>query len=139
MANPTAQWKGDNIGEIEMLLMFHDATAVKDGDRCYIMAEGLSITLNLGDSLIREGDQLGVIRPAIDAPDPEITWTGQNVEPMARFLAGYKIRVELRGSTLSIHDLQGREPPAVLTPGDKLIERGGKVVVSKAGKGHRLQ
>lgn len=139
MSNPTAQWTGNNIVEIQQLLRFHDAIALKDGDRCYISAEGLNITLNPGDRLIREGDRLGVLRPATAAPDPEITWTGNNVEPMAQFLGGFEIRVELFGNTLFIHDLHGREKPARVNPGDKLIKHGGRVIVSKAGKDHRIQ
>lgn len=139
MAQPTARWEGDNLREIEVLLRLHDAKAYAHGETLHISGQGIYITLSPGDSLIREGDRLGVLRRVVDASDPEIIWTGVNVTDMARFLSGYEIRVELFGNTMFIHDLQGREKPARLEPGDKLIERGGQLIVSKAGRDHRIQ
>jgi hypothetical protein len=139
MSNPTAQWRGDNLAEIQTLLRRHDAVAEKYGDQVLITGEGLALTLNLGDQVVVSGDQLGVIRPATKTPDPEVTWTGDNVFEMSRFLSDFEVRCELFGRTLFIHDLQGREKPARLDPGDKIISRNGTPVVSKAGQHHRLQ
>lgn len=138
MANPTVQWKGDNLSEVEHLLRDHEASATKLGEVCYIMGEGLSIKLEPGDRIILDGDQLGVSRPAMKLPDPEVTWTGNNVYEMSRFLSDFQVGCELRGNTLYIHDLRGREKPARLDPGDKLINRNGTPVVSKAGRDHRI-
>jgi hypothetical protein len=139
MANPTVQWKGDNLLEVERLLYSHEAVATKHGDVLVITGEGLGIMLNLGDQLVLDGDQLGVIRPPSKVPDPEITWDGNNVFEMSRFLADFEVWCELKGNTLYIHDQARREKPACLNPGDKLINRNGMPVVSKAGVHHRLQ
>ena len=139
MPNPTVQWKGDNLAQVQNLLRLHEATASKQGDLLMVVAEGLALTLNLGDQLVINGDQLGVIRPASKLPDPEITWDGMNVIEMSRFLSGWDVRCELRGNTLYIHDTKGRDKPAVLNPGDKLINRNGTPVLSKAGRDHRIQ
>lgn len=139
MAQPTARWEGDNLREINHLLRLHDATAYAHGETLHISGKGIYITLSPGDSLIRDGDRLGVLRRPVEAADPEITWTGMNVGPMAEFLSGYQIRVELFGNTIFIHDLNGREKPVRIEPGDKLIERGGQLIVSKAGRDHQIQ
>lgn len=85
MANPTVQWNGDNLPEVERLLRLHEASAFKHGDQLHILGEGLSILLNLGDQLIIDGDRLGVLRPPTKAANPEITWDGNNVFEMSRF------------------------------------------------------
>lgn len=139
MANPTAQWNGDNLAELQHLLRLHDATAAKYGDQVLITGEGLAVTLNLGDQVVISGDQIGVIRPATKTPDPEVTWDGNNVFEMSRFLSAFEVRCELKGRTLFIHDLRGIEKPARIEPGDKVISRNGTPVVSKAGKHHILQ
>lgn len=139
MPRATVEWKGDNVKEIERVLRNHVVRAEKAGDRCVITgADELNLVLNLGDRIAVEGDRLGIFRKTPEAaPDPEVIWTGTNVDTMARFLQGYAIRVELIQDMLFIHDLNGKEKPARLNPGDKLIERGGMLIVSKAGKDHR--
>ena len=139
MALQTIRWNGENLAEVKRLLQMHTANASKHGDILCITDEGLGITLNLGDELLLNGDQLGVRRPVTNVPDPEITWDGNNVFEMSRFISGWKVRCELKGNTLYIHDLSGREKPACLNPGDKLIDRNGTPVVSKAGRDHRIQ
>jgi hypothetical protein len=134
---PTAQWNGDNAQEIEHLLRHHVARADKDGDCCHIIGlQGLDIRLNPGDRLVVEGDRLGVLRTAITAPDPTITWEGANVPEIARFLSTFKVRLDVIGNTLFIYG-EGENAPAVLNRGDRLIQRQGMIVVSKAGKEHR--
>lgn len=134
----TVEWTGDNVVEIERLLTDHVVRAEKAGDQCHIQgADELSLTLNLGDRIAVEGDRLGIFRKDAVRPDPEVTWTGTNVEEMARFLSGYEVRVELIADVLCIHDARGQEKVAIVNRGDKLIERGGMLIVSKAGKDHR--
>lgn len=139
MANQTIRWNGENLAAVKRMLEMHTANASKHGDVLCITDDGMGITLNLGDELILNGDQLGVRRPAARLPDPEITWDGMNVYEMSRFVSQWRVRCELRGNTLSILDLEGRNKPAVLNPGDKLIDRNGTPVVSKAGRDHRIQ
>lgn len=136
MADPTVRWNGENLAEVQHLLRSHEATAVAHGDVLVITGEGLGIMLNVGDELIRSGDQLGVVRPPTKTPDPEIMWTGHNIPEMSRFLSDFEVWCELRGMTLHIHDKRRIEKPARLDPGDKLIVRNGRPVVSKAGRDH---
>jgi hypothetical protein len=135
----TIRWNGENLAEVQRLLQAHTVHASKHGDILCIIDEGLGITLNLGDELLLNGDQLGVRRLEVKLPDPEIIWDGNNVFEMSRFLSGWGVRCELRGTTLYIHDMSGREKPACLNPGDKIIDRNGTHVVSKAGRDHRIQ
>jgi hypothetical protein len=135
---PTAQWKGDNASEIEHLLREHVARADKEGDLCRIRGiDGLNISLNLGDRLVVEGDRLGVLRTVKAAADPTITWDATNLAAIAQFLRAYKVRFDVVFETLFIYG-EGESQPAVLNKGDRLIERKGIIVVSKAGKGHRI-
>ena len=65
---PSAQWKVDNLPEIEDLLESHVAVVETSGDQLRIRGPaGLEIVLAPGDCLIREGDRLGVLR----VPDVE--------------------------------------------------------------------
>lgn len=139
MSRATVEWKGDNLKEIEHVLRRHVVHAEKEGTRCLITgADEMNLSLELGDRIAVEGDKLGIFRRnPVNQPDPEVIWTGSNVEQMARFLQGYEVRVELIADVLCIHDANGREKPAILNRGDKLIERGGMLIVSKAGKDHR--
>lgn len=134
---PTAEWTGDNATEIERLLRHHVARADKDGDRCRIRGiDGLDITLNLGDRIVIEGDRLGVLRTVKVGADPTITWNGLNLGEVAKFLNTFQVRLDVIGVSLFIYG-KGEPQPAVLQPGDRLIERKGMIVVSKAGKDHR--
>ncbi len=138
MANPTVKWTGDNLKDVERLLRRHDAQAYKHGDVLHITGEGLYISLSLGDQLILDGERLGVIRPATKVAETEIIWDGNNVFEMSRFLSPFNVRCELIGRTLLVHDMTRGEEPARLEPGDKLIERGSMIVLSKAGKDHLI-
>lgn len=134
---PTAQWTGDNLAEIERLLREHLVRADKVGERCHLVGLGLNTALDLGDSVVLEGDRLGIIRATGPIADKEVTWTGANVQAMADFLRDYKVRVDTIGPTLHLYG--GNDPkPLVLHRGDKLIERHGTIIISKAGVGHRV-
>jgi hypothetical protein len=135
---PTAQWKGDNAQEIEHLLRDFVVRADCDGDRCRLIGlKGLNILLEPGDSVIVEGSRLGVLRQSRHTPNPEVTWEGSNLEAVAAFLERWKVRLEVVGVGLFLYS--GREPPIVLALGDKLIQRHGRIVVSKAGKDHQRE
>ena len=68
MTQPNAQWRIDNIADIENLLSEHVVSLEKHGDQLRIRApDGLEIILNPGDCLLRDGDRLGVMR----VPDAE--------------------------------------------------------------------
>jgi hypothetical protein len=137
LMRPTVQWNGENAEQIEHLLRNHVARADKEGDRCRIRGiDGLNITLGLGDRLVIEGDRLGVLRSAKATADPTITWDATNLAAIVQFLAAYKVRFDVVFETLFIYG-EGETQPAVLNKGDRLIERKGVVIVSKAGKDHR--
>lgn len=138
MSRATVEWKGDNEQEIERLLREHLARADRECDQCRIRGiDGLNITLNPGDRIMVEGDRLGVLREVNGAADPTITWDGRSLPAMVKFLATYKVRLDVIDVTLFIYG-EGEPQPAVLQPGDRLIERRGMIVVSKAGKDHRV-
>jgi hypothetical protein len=138
MSQPTVQWTGDNTVEIENLLSKHVARADKEGDLCHIRGlDGLDLTLSPGDHLTVEGDRLGVFRQGTPAPELTVTWTGTNMAEVAQFIAGFHVtRVEVVGDTLMLY-ADGDPRPTVANRGDRLISRGGWLVVSKAGKDHR--
>lgn len=65
---PNAQWKVDNLPEIEALLVDHVAIFEISGEQLRIREpEGVETILNPGDCLLRDGDSLGVLR----VPDAE--------------------------------------------------------------------
>ena len=62
-APPSVQWKVDNLDEIEHLLRFHEFRCRPDGDDLLIQGYGgLNTHLAPGDSLILDGDRLGILR-----------------------------------------------------------------------------
>lgn len=139
MSRATVEWKGDNTAEVESLLQRHVARADREGDLCHIRGiDGLDLMLQPGDHLTVEGDRLGVFRQGKPAPEPEVTWTGINMAEVAQFIHRFHVeRVEVVGNDLMLY-APGDIRPTVATRGDKLIERGGWLVVSKAGKDHRV-
>jgi|AGTN01.3.fsa_nt_gi hypothetical protein len=136
---PTVQWQGDNAKEIERFLSAFVVRADRDGENCRLIGlKGLNIVLAPGDSVVVEGERLGVLRSAkTGEQDPEVTWEGSNLQEVANFMKRWKVRLEVVGVGLFLYS--GREPPIVLKPGDKLIERHGKIVISKAGKDHQAE
>lgn len=63
MTLPNAQWRLDNIEEIERLLEPFHARVARDDDRLLIQAfGGLNTHLDPGDALILKGDSLGILR-----------------------------------------------------------------------------
>lgn len=135
----TVEWTGDNTAEIEALLHQHVVRADKEGDLCRIRGlDGLNLVLKPGDHLTVEGDRLGVFRQGVPAPEPMVEWTGVNMGEIAQFIAGFHVHhVEVVGNTLMLYAVGDTNPTAV-KPGDRLVSRGGWLVVSKAGRDHRI-
>lgn len=133
----TAQWKGDNVAEIERLMSAIVARADKQGDKLHIIGlGGLDVTLELGDSVILEGKRLGVRRARTDPPLQEsyVTWQGDNVGQIAQFLGDYDLRIDVVGADLYLYGAE----MVVLKRGDRVVRRDGLLLVSKAGAGHRI-
>lgn len=136
---PTVQWTGDNEREIEHLLRDFVVRADRDGDRCRVIGlKGLNLMLEPGDSLILEGERVGVLRATrAEAAEPCMMWKGDNPREAAEFLKAYKVRVDIVGADLFLYG--GNNPkPIVLHRGDCLIERHNRIIISKAGKDHRV-
>lgn len=132
------QWKGDNVAEIEKLLGNHLARADKEGDKLHLIGIGLNIEVALGDSVIVDGDRLGILRANVKPqPDPFIVWTGANVDEFTAFLKPYGVWLAVTGEKLSIYG--GNLHFATMGRGDRITISGGNVVVSRAGKDHRVQ
>jgi hypothetical protein len=133
----TVQWTGDNAAEIESMLSDHVARADKYGDRCVIIGiNGMHVDLELGDSIVVDGDHLGVIRHKKGTPvaDPEMIWDG-NTQRMAAFLIDFELAIEVIGDDLYLRGT-GERKPVVVKRADKLIKRHGNLIVSRAGKDH---
>jgi len=63
MTKPNAQWRLDNLDEIEAMLEPFQARCRADGDDLLIQAwGGLDTHLSPGDSIILDGDRLGILR-----------------------------------------------------------------------------
>lgn len=135
MAYPTVQWNGENAAEIERLLSAHLARADKHGDKLQLIGIGLNIELSLGDSIMLDGDRLGVVRAGAPLPPERITWDGTNVLAFNEFLQPYGVWMLVEGEMLSIYG--GSTLFAVLNRGDFIEKRNGQMHVSRAGKDHR--
>lgn len=136
----TIQWTGDNEQVIDDLLgREHMVRADKHADKLHVHGIGLDIMLELGDSLILDGDRLGVNRAPRANPLEQsfVTWTGSNMQEIVDFLAAYDVEIQVHGEGLYIKALNS---PIVLGlgRGDRLVKRHGKIIVSIAGKDHRM-
>lgn len=72
---PNAQWKVDNLEEIEHLLRDHEARCQLDENDTLLLQGwgGLDTRLNPGDCLILDGSRLGIIRAKTDDAAPSDT------------------------------------------------------------------
>lgn len=133
----TVQWDGDNAAQIDKLLANHQARADKKADKLHIVGLGLNVTLELGDSVIVKDDRLGIQRKsAKPTPDPFVTWEGNNLYKLQRFLKAYAVRLEVIGARLLLHGDTTGTPWFELKYGDRLVKRDGHIIVSKLGKTH---
>jgi len=68
MTLPSAQWRIDNLEEIERMLEPFEARCARDGDKLLIQAfGGLNTHLDPGDCLILKGNSLGILRAPADS------------------------------------------------------------------------
>lgn len=133
MKGQVVQWRGDNAQEADRLLSAHLARADKEGAKLHVVGFGLNVELELGDSLILDGDRLGVLRATTEKPTKEtwVTWQGNNRQKVATFLKAYQVRLEQDGRRLKLYGDRTLVPWFVLDLGDRLIHRDGQIIVSK--------
>jgi hypothetical protein len=128
------QWRGDNADEADHLVSSaHLARADKDGAKLRVVGVGLNIELDLGDSLILDGDRLGVLRHATEKPMKEtgVTWQGNNLQKVKDFLKTYQVRFAQDGRRLKLYGDNSDHPWFILDLGDQLLKRDGQIIVSK--------
>jgi hypothetical protein len=135
MKFPTIQWTGDNVAEIERALADHLARADKHGDKLHLIGIGLNVELGLGDSILMDGDRMGIVRAGAPMPLTEITWDGTNVPAINDFLDATGVWLLVEGEILSIYG--GNQLFAALNRGDRIEKKAGQIVISRAGKDHR--
>lgn len=135
MRFPTVRWTGDNLGEVERFLSNHLARADKHGDKLHLIGIGLNVELSLGDSIMLDGDRMGIVRAGAPTPIDQITWDGTNVPAINEFLDGCGVWMLVEGEILSIYG--GNQLIVTMNRGDRLEKRMGQITVSRAGKDHR--
>jgi hypothetical protein len=128
-------WDGDNAAEVEQLLGQHLARADKAGDKLTLIGIGLSVELALGDTVLLDGERLGIVRAGVGIPEDFITWNGSNLPAFEAFLKPYGVNLLVEGERLSIYG--GFQHIATLNRGDRVERKNGQMVVSRAGKDHR--
>lgn len=139
MRGQVAQWKGDNVPEIQGLLNNHHVRVDKEGEYLHVQGIGLDTTLRLGDSMIVDGDRMGIMRASTDKPltEDSVTWTGDNLPDVAAFVKAYGLTLGVSGWLRKLNLFAGPQCVLSLNKGDKLIKRDGQIIVSVAGKNHR--
>lgn len=131
-------WDGDNATEIEGMLNQHLVRADKAGDKLALIGIGLNVTLDLGDTVMLDGDRLGIVRAGSGISDlhPElVVWAGDNLPAFEEFLKPYGVNLLVEGERLSIYG--GFQHIATLNRGDRVERKNGQMVVSRVGKDHR--
>lgn len=135
MKFPAVQWTGNNASEIEGLLSNHLARADKHGDKLHLIGIGLDVEMTLGDSIVMDGDRLGIVRSGSPLPPDTITWDGTNVPAINEFLGAAGVWLLVEGEILSIYG--GDTLIAALNRGDRIEKTAGQITISRAGKDHR--
>jgi hypothetical protein len=138
----TVQWQGDNQVEVDRFLSLFQARTDKDGDVLHVLALNkrgafANIRLELGDCLIFENGRVGVTRGRVSDVEPMIEWTGENVQAVSEFLKTWNVDISVIGDDLYLRGA-GEPTPIILHRGDRIIERGAALVISVAGKDHRV-
>jgi hypothetical protein len=140
MRGQLVQWQGDNVAEVERMLAGHLVRADKEGDLLKLTGIGISTEIKPGDSVVLERDRLGV-RRAHDltrrTKETWVTWQGNNLDKCKEFLKAYKVRFEVQGNKLGLFGDESPLPWFILKPGDRLVKRGGEIVISVEGRDHR--
>ena len=128
---------GNNTSAINRLLDEYMARAEPDGPRLHIVGMGLNTHIMVGDTVVVEGDRLGIKRAKpLPVVDPYVTWEGDNLFEVDEFLTLYGVRLSVMGEQLIIH--AGHELMASLGRGDRITKANGSVVISRAGQHHRV-
>ena len=131
------RWMGNNTSAINRLLDEHMARAEPDGGRLHIVGMGLNTHISVGDTVIVEGDRLGIKRvKPLPVVDPFVTWEGDNVLEIDDFLKLYGVRLEVMSDILNI--FAGPDLMASLGRGDRITKSNGNVVISRVGEHHRV-
>lgn len=131
-------WTGDNTPEVNQLLESHAVRTEPDGNYLHLLGIGLNTHISIGDTILIEGERLGIKRATTDAqPDKFVTWTGANVLEIDDFLKSYGVRLEVMADRLNVY--AGHEIMASLGRGDRITKVStGDIVVSRAGEHHRI-
>lgn len=130
-------WMGNNTSAVNRLLDEHMARAEPDGGRLHIVGMGLNTHISVGDTVMVEGDRLGIKRAKLlPTVDPFVTWEGDNLLEIDDFLKLYGVRLEVMSGILNIY--AGHELMATLARGDRATKSNGNVVISRAGQHHRV-
>lgn len=139
MKGQIAQWRGDNVQEVERLLGNHLARAAKAGDKLKVTGIGIDLELSLGDTVTVDEDRLGIIRHQTEKPLKEtwVTWQGNNLHKCESFLKQYKVRLKADSNKLKLYGDDTLMPWFILQLGDRLVNRDGLIIISKVGKDHR--
>lgn len=131
------KWTGNNTRDVNRLLEQHMARAEPDGARLHLVGMGLNTHITIGDTVMVEGDRLGIKRAKpLPTVDPFVTWEGDNVLEIDDFLKLYGVRIEVVSERLNIH--AGHELMASLGRGDRVTKSNGNIVISRAGQHHRV-
>lgn len=140
MRGQVVQWKGDNAHEIERMLASHQVRADKEGDKLKVVGIGINVEVGLGDSVVLDKDRLGIRRShdlTRRTKETWVTWQGNNLDKVRDFLKTYKVRIEVQDSKLGLFGDDSPLPWFILKRGDRLINRGGEIIVSVEGRDHR--
>ena len=131
------RWTGNNTRDVNRLLESHMARAEPDGPRLHLVGMGLNTHISVGDTVIIDGDRLGIKRAKpIPQADPYVTWEGDNLLEIDDFLKLYGVRLEVMADRLNIHT--PIELIASLGRGDRITKASsGQIIVSRAGEHHR--
>lgn len=132
------RWMGNNTSAVNRLLSEHMARAEPDGAQLHIVGVGLNTHICVGDTVIVEGDRLGIKRlKPIPQVEKYVTWTGDNLFEIDDFLKLYGVNLSVMSDRLNIHG--GKGLMASLGRGDRITKSAtGEIIVSRAGEHHRV-
>ena len=123
--------------DVEQFLSGHEVK-VTPGDHKELHLtgpHGLELRVGLGDHLKFVGDSLGIERAAEGSIEQrEIIWKGDNAAEVLAFVKDWDTDISVIGNQLK---LIWDEECSVLDRGDKVLQRGRYLFVSKAGQDHR--
>jgi hypothetical protein len=130
-------WRGDNVGEVELFLGKWVVRADQEGQQLHLIGlGGLEKLLEPGDQILRDlkFNQVGfLLKKTIDAL-PSVTWKGDNMLDVARFVKDFPVRIGVEGTNLFVQFDIGRMD---LVRGDRLVKHGNTLAISQAGIDHR--